>query len=138
MTHTRSEMLRIGQALLLAMLAMALLGTLTACKSGPPKGKAGITGTVTRVDTADDGTMQLMVESSPGASGQPGAAASVRVDPKTPVVFQDGKDARAALKLGVTAEVWFKGAVAESYPLQGTAAYVRVGSTVPAGATNGQ
>jgi len=126
-------------ARILCTFFLALTLGIAGCTSGPPNEAPGISGTITSIERSADGTIVLLVESVPGGpaqmSGQPvGDKASVRVGTDTPVVNLDGSDARPGLKEGMTAEVWFEGAVAESYPVQGTAAYVRVGPMMLGGA----
>ena len=109
--------------------ATAILITLTACSPGsgeadhvaepPPGGPPGIRGTITarRPDV-------LLVEENP-ADRAGTAKASVRLTPQTRIRRQGGGAAPPdSLRVGRRVSVWFAGPVAESYPVQGTAAAV--------------
>lgn len=88
----------------------------------------GIRGEVTSINTSGD-TLSLLVEGEVEKDTSFDKA-SVRIKPETKVVRKDGdKDAAANaedIKLFDKVEVVFDGAVAESYPVQGSAKLIRI------------
>jgi hypothetical protein len=95
--------------------------------TAPPSLPAAITGTVHRITRdADTGRLVLFVVDD---GGIPGAVsrATVTVVPDTVVwLLKGGKGTGADLGAGQMVSVWFDGPVAESNPMQGTAADVRI------------
>lgn len=110
-----------------AIVAVVVLSTaalLAGCAATPPEEDPSIRGTITALEQAGVGA-SLLVESGPDPEYAYDRA-SVRVDADTRCFFMtsDG-DIEAAtigdLALGQQVDVWFTGAVAESYPVQATA-----------------
>ena len=108
-----------------------ILFVLAGCSSGPgPSGsdeyKIGIRGTITDINTGKDGA-NILVE----GNIEPDTVydkASVHIDAQTMIQKDDLSRLfeYTDLKLGDKVEVVFRGAVAESYPVQGTADIVRI------------
>ncbi len=130
----------------LLFIATTVLLSLTACSSigntgtsgsavieGPSTSKAelplndpGIRGTITKSESLA-GSLSILVEENPSdLSGS--QKASVRINDKTGIYRRAGSDLlrvdRALLSPGEKVSVWFEGPVAESYPVQGTAAAI--------------
>lgn len=121
----------VGRLLLATALACALVA-LTACDAGVPSGPAGITGTITAVDDATDAqgarTLRMLVEGDNQPPGAVSDKAYVTVTTKTTVFGPNAEPASMdELVQGRQADVWFDGPVAESYPVQGSAKFVRLG-----------
>jgi inhibitor of cysteine peptidase len=116
------------------VMAMVALVLVAGCAAQEPAGPAGIEGVITSVSESGSGSTIVVLVESP--EGDEAAAknstvadkASVTIDDSTKVFGEDGAraDASALLARGARVRVWFAGAVAESYPVQGTAAAVRV------------
>jgi hypothetical protein len=107
------------------MLACAAV-TLVACAAAPPSEPAGINGTVTSLVPGDERPGSILVE-APAASGSAGNKAQVTITPQTQFFDAKGGLGKAAyIKVGTKVAVWFEGAVAESYPVQGTAKAVQI------------
>ena len=128
--------LRIGThppapALLTLVLVLACALALSACTPSLPSDPPGITGTVTSVVAGDGRPASMLVE---GPSPQPAGAladkAQVAIPPNTMFFDATGKaaslDAIAHIGAGTKVRVWFEGAVAESYPIQGSAKAVQL------------
>jgi len=117
------------------LLAIALLGAVLATSSGCaptlPSGSPGITGTVTSIVPGDGRPASFLVE---GAQPQPQGAVSDRAQVSIPPAteFFDAQGGPAtlaqvgAIAKGTRVRVWFEGAVAESYPVQGSAKAVQI------------
>lgn len=117
----------VAAVLFVSMAALVLVGC-----GGQPKGEPGITGVVQSVDRRPDGGLTMLVVAPADKPGTMGDKASVTVVPKTPVVDASGKRIGAgAILPGATVQVWFEGPVAESYPVQGKAGYVKVTADAP-------
>ncbi len=107
----------------LALVILAGLGTAAGCTTSPqrPDADPSIRGAITSLQQLDGGGASLLVE---GVVEQDTSydKASVRVTPDTTIIADDGtaKDA-GSLRTGLRVEIWFTGAVAESYPVQATA-----------------
>lgn len=123
MTHTHAAI----HATLTGLLVLALVTAVPGCAAAPPEEDPSIRGTVTSLESGPTGAT-LLVESGP----QPTYAydrASIRVDGDARV-FRATTDSDfevatfADLALGQQLDVWFTGAVAESYPVQATAGTV--------------
>jgi hypothetical protein len=120
----------IRYALVLVLLA-ALLGpsaVLLGCKSSPPSDPVGIRGTITGKDPGDGRPAAILVE---GPKQQPAGSASdkarVTITPQTLFFDKAGNPTDgAALVVGANVDVWFEGAVAESYPVQGSAKAIQL------------
>lgn len=117
----------VSLAAVLLATAVALSGCAPAVPSDPP----GITGTVTSLTPGEaDTLMTILVEVPDGETPDPSFVsdkASVRITTETDVFDIGGNpaDAGDVLRPGIAVSVWFTGAVAESYPVQGTASAVR-------------
>jgi hypothetical protein len=106
---------------------------LAACTVGGrlPSEPAGIIGTVTLVVPGDGRPASMLVETTgtPDAGGVADKA-SVTIAPTTTFFDAGGKAATlvdiARISKGTKLRVWFDGAVAESYPVQGTAKSVQL------------
>lgn len=122
------------------MIALAVCLAAPACSGAPgepdapglsasvPTNAADIIGDVTQVERAD-GRLRILVEQIPTRSaGYP--IAWISVGPGTDVVRRaDGSASRGSLRdvaAGQRVQVWFTGPVAESYPVQATAATVLI------------
>lgn len=106
-------------------LAMSAMG----CgPTNPPAQTPGIVGTITSFQLATDNNRvaTMMVE---GGEQEPGAVsdkAYVTITEETTVLDIGGnRISPAGLAKGLAVQVWFKGPVAESYPVQGTASFVK-------------
>ncbi|MCE5204173.1 MAG: DUF3221 domain-containing protein [Coriobacteriales bacterium] len=121
--------MRARRATRCAAVAALLLLTLAGCSPAPPDTAPSIpAGRITHVSPGADGLGTIMVESS-----DPAAVfdkASLAVTDKTDLLLQtsDGyaRATFADLTEGTRVDVWVFGAVAESYPVQGTADVVVV------------
>jgi hypothetical protein len=119
---------------LLAPLAVAALVCVlfaTACAATVPSDPPGISGTVTNAVSGDGRPSSLLVE----ATGTPAAGgvsdkAQVTIPPSAMFFGPDGKaaslDSIARIAEGTRVSVWFTGAIAESYPVQGSARAVQI------------
>ncbi|MDZ4170209.1 MAG: protease inhibitor I42 family protein [Coriobacteriia bacterium] len=114
--------------------AMALAAALAACSVAPPAEPPGIEGVVTDVTQGEGGALTILVEVPADLVGSSEASefvsdkASVTLDDATTVLDSSGAaTSRAALeKPSAIVRVWFKGPVAESYPVQGVAEAVQI------------
>ena len=101
----------------------------TASQSPHPAGAADITGPVEQLSRGSGGTGEFLVSADPSVSHTVDRA-RVRVTASTVVWAPVGEGRRqlkfADLKVGQRVSVRFSGPVAESYPVQGTAADVEV------------
>ncbi len=111
---------------------LALLATLAfGCSSAPPTGPPGIIGEITALETTGAG-LSMLVEGGKQPEGAVSDKAQVKVVGSTEVFDSDGSLTDAdELAAGDQVTVWFEGAVAESYPVQGTASAVQLGSDTP-------
>ncbi len=111
---------RIPLALIAALAALMLL---VSCSPAPPKEPASISGTITVVTPGEGNLGTVMVE-GPGDGGVSYDKASVNVVANTRLLLKGadgyGRLTFADLRVGDTVDVWFTGAVAESYPVQAT------------------
>lgn len=122
------------------MMLAAAVSLMAACGSGPggaagadampPAEPAYLTGAVTQSQPANDGDTlgTLLVEEEPGV--QSGNKASTTVVADTLLLRETSEGFAptdfATVAAAQTVSVWFSGPVAESYPVQGTAAAVVV------------
>jgi len=117
-----------------AALSIALLGVAlaaAACAPSPPSNPPDITGVVTSVVAGDGRPASFQVE---GAKPQPSGAAAdkamVNVPTSTQFFGPNGTQATlaqiGAIGPGTKVRVWFEGAIAESYPVQGSAKAVQI------------
>lgn len=115
-----------------ARLAGAALVLCACSDAGPgpsvPSEPAGITGRVTVVAANGTYSGSIKVEANP-TSPNVGAKAVVTVPASATILSVDRKDVDfRVLATGQWVRVWFNGAVAESYPVQGTAATIVIDS----------
>ena len=100
-----------------------------AAVSPPPPGAADISGSLSRLAVASDGTVSFLVVADPDATGDYGRAV-VRTTTGTTVWAPVGADRRRLtagdLRDGLRVAVRFEGPVAESYPVQAVAADIEV------------
>jgi len=98
-------------------------------KTPPPVGAADITGRLSQLSLAADGTASFLVVADPGTSGAYDRA-MVRTTADTVVWAPAGEGRRTLasgdLRAGLRVAVRFTGPVAESYPVQAVAADVEV------------
>jgi hypothetical protein len=118
---------------LFALAAVTLAATLAlpACSQAPPSDPPGITGSVTSLVPGDGRPASMMVEGTqPQPQGAVSDRASVSIPPTTQFLDAKGEkatfDAIAGIAKGTRVRVWFEGAVAESYPVQGSAKVVQI------------
>jgi hypothetical protein len=106
----------------LFLIALMTLGGLCACSPTLPSREPDIRGTITSiVRSGNQGTMRI--EAEPGATGDAKAAVTITaattllraVDGASPepITLDD-------IAEGMSADAWFTGPVAESYPVQAT------------------
>ena len=119
-----------------AVLAVALAGlafVVSGCTSGPPDEDSGIVGRITSVSPsglAGDSGVTILVEAPAPDPSFVADKASVHVPEGTPVYDANGeKVGLNVLVVGAQVRVWFTGAVAESYPVQGQAKAVQLVAT---------
>ena len=115
----------------LAGVALLVLGACSDSsddKPTEPTTPAGITGRITSVFPTGPFKGTIRVEFNPGNPND-GPKAIVNVTTLTTIltVARDEVDFRS-LSNGIWVRVWFDGAVAESYPLQGTAGTITIDS----------
>jgi hypothetical protein len=134
-TPTTGEVLVTRRLFIRYALGLALLGAvlggstaLLGCASSPPTDPIGIRGTITGKEPGDGRPAAITVE---GSAPQPAGAASdkarVTITPQTRFYDKAGKPGDpAGLVVGANVNVWFEGAVAESYPVQGSAKAVQI------------
>jgi hypothetical protein len=116
--------LRIAAATAVLVLALAAA---TGCSPTMPTEPPGIDGTVTSLVPGDGRPAQFLVEGGTQQAGSVSDKAQVGVNPSTQFFGPDGKPGSpSAIVVGARVRVWFTGAVAESYPVQGTARAVQV------------
>lgn len=125
---TRRLFVRYALALVLLAALVGASTVLLGCESAPPAEPVGIRGTITAKEPGDGRPAAITVE---GPQQQPEGAASdkarVTITPQTRFYDEAGKpNDPAQLKVGVNVDVWFEGAVAESYPVQGSAKAVQI------------
>lgn len=97
-------------------------------KAAPPSEPAGITGTITSVNKSDGGDAfgTILVEGGEQPAGAVSDKASVTITEDTVVSKNGRRITPVELAAGMKVRVWFEGAVAESYPVQGTARFIEV------------
>lgn len=103
--------------------AVALVGCTTRLPDTPP----GITGRITSATPGDEHPSSFLVEGGPQPLGAVSDRAQVTVNPGTMFFDAKGEPTKGAgATVGAKVRVWFDGAVAESYPVQGTAQAVQI------------
>ena len=107
------------------LLSLLLLGAL-ACGGGAPTGRPDIAGVVTAVQRDAAGRVtSVLVEERPGETAG-SAKASLRISATTVVRRGDAPASPNDLRQGQRVQAWFSGPVAESYPVQATAAAIQI------------
>lgn len=112
--------------------ALALLATFGCAsrvnKVVVPEEPAGIVGTISSVDAAGDGGGfgSILVEGGKQPDGAVSDKAVVTITEETLIARNGRRVPPEELKAGMTVRVWFTGAVAESYPVQGTAKFIEI------------
>ena len=116
-----------GRGLTLSLVAiLALLAFVTGCAGGAPTQDPSIRGTISSAELTGGGIGTILIE-GPLAEDTSFDRASVTIASDTEVFAADGsKIEPAQLAEGQRVEAWFTGAVAESYPVQATAAAVKI------------
>lgn len=111
----------------LALIAVLTLSALIAgCAGGPPAQDPSIRGTITSAQLTGGGIGTILIE-GPLAEDTSFDRASVTIASDTEIFSADNdKVEPARLAEGQRVEAWFTGPVAESYPVQATAAAVRI------------
>ena len=114
----------------LVMLAAGLLLAATACAPTVPAEDPSIRGTITSITPGDAGGT-ILVEMPTGGQAFDYDKAAVRVAEDSTVLLMDTEGGYSDatfddLAEGQTVDVWFTGAVAESYPVQATADVVLI------------
>jgi hypothetical protein len=135
---TRTTAARVAEhtalASTLVALAVALLSTAGCGLFGgaadvkAPTTPAGITGQITRLDESQQRGVvcTMLVEGDEQPAGAVSDKAMVTVSDETSVARGDRWVPAQDLAVGMTVRVWFEGAVAESYPVQGTASFIEI------------
>jgi hypothetical protein len=104
-------------------LLLALAAPLAACTPTVPTETPGITGTVTSLVPGDERPDSILVESAAPLTNK----AQVTIEPVTLFFDAQGKPGKgSSVVVGTKVNVWFSGAVAESYPIQGAARAIQV------------
>ena len=121
--------MRTARFILVLAAALVALLLLVACSPAPPKDPASISGTITTV-TPGYGTLGSVLVEGPAGSANAYDKASVNITASTTLLRKtaDGYEgiSFADLATGMRVDVWFTGAVAESYPVQATAKVLAV------------
>jgi hypothetical protein len=128
---------RAGAALLIVALAAALLGTagcqvirMRRARSSVtvPTIPVGIIGEIKSIDQPkqEGGVGSMRVEGGRQPEGAASDKAMVTFTDETVVARGDRRIPARDLAVGMTVRVWFEGAVAESYPVQGSAGFIEV------------
>ena len=92
---------------------------------GESTGAIGVRGEVTTRSDNPDGSVTILIEGEKQEDTEYDKA-SVTVTDETEIFKSEGAASADALQAGVRVEVEMAGPVAESYPVQGTAAVVRI------------
>jgi len=102
-------------------------GVLAGCAQKLPDAVPGITGAVTSLEPGDGRPASILVEGGQQPVGAISDKAQVRIAPGTVCFDKDGEPTEGGnILVGTNVNVWFDGAVAESYPVQGTAMAVQI------------
>jgi len=123
----RTVLVAVTIALALCVSGCSLLGG-GVTPAEPPDGPAGILGSITRIDRVDDPEVwgTVLVEGGEQPQGAVSDKASVRITTETLIARAERWIPADELAVGMTVRVWFDGPVAESYPVQGSAAFIEV------------
>ena len=116
----------VGTVLLLTIALPALAGCAPTLPSDPP----GIVGSVTNLVAGDGRPASISVEGTPQPAGAISDQAAVTIPPSTMFFDAGGRAASltaiSGIAKGTRVRVWFTGAIAESYPVQGSAKAVQI------------
>ena len=116
----------VAAALLLAIALPALGGCAPTLPSDPP----GIVGAVTSVAAGDGRPASVSVEGTLQPAGAVSDKALVTIPPSAMFFDAGGRAASLAaisgIAKGTRLRVWFAGAIAESYPVQGSAKAIQI------------
>ncbi len=122
-SRTRRVLLTIALAAVLCLAAAATTG----CGRSLPTTTPGITGTITSLLPGENGPATFLVQGNEQPPGAVSDKAQVTIGRQTVFFDRYGKKTSpAGIGVGTRVKVWFDGAVAESYPVQGTALAVQV------------
>jgi hypothetical protein len=114
------------RVLVTALVVLALVAAavaLVGCATRLPDTPAGITGTVMSLVPGDE----RPVEGGAQPAGAASDKAQVAINPGTMFFDSSGNPTKASgITVGTKVRVWFDGAVAESYPVQGSAQAVQI------------
>lgn len=114
-------------AALLALVVIAAAALLIGCAQTLPTSTPGITGTITSLLPGEDGPANFLVQGNKQPEGAVSDKAQVTIGPGTMFFDRYGEPTNSrGISVGTRVSVWFDGAVAESYPVQGTALAVQV------------
>lgn len=135
MIHTTIAVRRVSIALALLSAATAVVGAAGCVLLGggvsdvqAPTTPAGITGVIKTVESsAQEGVVcTLLVEGGQQPPGAVSDKAFVTVKEGAAVAQADRWVPAEDLAMGMTVRIWFEGAVAESYPVQGTSKFIEI------------
>ena len=114
-------------AVLLALVVVSAAIALSGCAQTLPASTPGITGTITSLLPGDGRPANFLVQGNKQPEGAVSDKAQVTIAPRTTFFDRHGKPTNPrGIGVGTRVSVWFDGAVAESYPVQGTALAVQV------------
>ncbi len=124
----RTDWRRLATLCAVVSLLVVAAAVLAGCGTPKPPSEApGIVGKMESAEKLDGGEWSILVVGGKQASGAVSDKASCRITGDTTIVDTAGTEMDPTeLSVGDTVAVWFTGAVAESYPVQGTAAYIEV------------
>ena len=130
--HRASELKRgrvrqLADAVVLLLVLVVSACMLAACSPTLPAEPPGITGTVKNLVPGDERPDSMLVEGAAQPAGAVSDKAQVTIEPATLFFDAQGKPGKGStIAVGTKVKVWFTGAVAESYPVQGGAKAVQV------------
>jgi hypothetical protein len=112
----------------LTLAVVVVVAGVAGCTGSIPSDPAGIVGAVTSIQPGSgDVVATMLVEGGEQVFGAVSDKAQVAVVRTTRIYAADGSRIQAAqIDAGATVRVWFDGAVAESYPVQGTAEAIQL------------
>lgn len=91
-----------------------------------PSEPPGITGAITKLEPARNNGVVALVEASAPPTSSAVDKAQVTIPGETNIAYMGRWIPAGDLTVGMKVRVWFKGGIAESYPIQGTAGFVEV------------
>ena len=123
----RPAIARILSALLVTMALISVGIALSGCVTRLPETTPGISGRVASMVQGDERPSSMLVVGGPQPAGAASDRAQVTINPGTMFFDLNGKPTKPNdISAGTKVRVWFDGAVAESYPVQGTAQAVQI------------